>query len=895
MAYRITYGGRDLFDPYTDDVVYDAKLTAKSNNPDYLDFTVPLGHDLYGEVEGRGEVVELSWDGTVLFRGEVESIDVDTEGNKEVACTGALSWLEDTVVRPYSTIVNEQSLCAPPNVDELFQWYVDQHDEHIMDDRRRFVVGVNQGAALDENNYVYRSSEQLPTTWDEISDKILDSLGGYVTVDYTEPTTINLYADVHETNAQVIDFGVNITDFSSKTDTARTYTAVRAVGKAPEKEEGDESEDEEPAPTLADLPDQCVEGTIWKRGDVVYDSAQVERYGYREYAYSNNDCTTAEGLLASAVTKLQALMSPTLTVIVKAADLALYMEGYDHLKVGQAARVRSALHDVDEYLMVSSVTVDLQDPGNTEYTLGAEYSTLTGQQSSYLKSQTASINKALDTATALSPEVKAAAKTATDAASAAATAAEKADAAAESVDAKLDKTEAADTYATIVDLKVTDGKADAAATDAADAKDTADTASAAATDAKTTADAAATDAATAKTDASAAKSTATAAKTTADAASAAATTAKTTASTAKDTADAAQSTATDAKDAADNAQTAADAAQAAADTAKAATNTLGTLIRETTGGVEVGKSADGSTYTGTHALVGTDTFSIHSKKHKELASFGANNVSLANATNVGTVGFFGGVDVIKGGIKYTSEGSYSSLELHAGKDPTEDEGWMYLASTLSSGVTTSTKGWSSTYPVLTATKKYLWGYSDSVTTPKILGVYTSGAESTGEVTITAHADASRYARIAMNALKGSQVTLQGAYGSESASLSVFPYSSTYGGIFFTTPRFYVNSTAGQPAVMFVGSKTVKMTAVDSTHSTCALFTAAQYKAITGVAFDKTKHNVTCMNGEHDACANIWSMMASYSESDDNIHLMCMTSTKVSDTIRVNYTITIDAS
>jgi hypothetical protein len=788
MAYRITYGGRDLFDPYTDDVVSDAKLTAKSNNPDYLDFTVPLGHDLYGEVEGRGEVVELSWDGTVLFRGEVESIDVDTEGNKEVACTGALGWLGDTVVRPYSTLVNEQPLCAPSNVDGLFQWYVDQHDEHVMDGRRRFVVGVNQGAALDPNNYVYRSSEQLPTTWDEISDKILDSLGGYVTVDYTEPTTVNLYADVHETNAQVIDFGVNITDFSSKTDTGDMYTAVRAVGKAPEKEEGDESEDEEPAPTLADLPDQCVEGTIWKRGDVVYDAAQVERYGYREYAYSNTDCTTAEGLLTSAITKLKALMSPTFTVTVKAVDLALYMEGYDHLKVGQAVRVRSALHGVDEYLMVSSVTVDLQDPGNTEYTLGAEYSTFTGQQSSYLKSQTASINKALDTATALSPEVKAAAKTATDAASAAATAAEKADAAAESVDGKLDKIEAADTYATITDLKVTDGKAD-------NAQSTADAASTAATDAKDTADAA-------KSTATTANTTAKAAQTTANNAASTASAAKTTATTAKSTADAASATATTAKD--------------TADTAKAATDTLQTLIRETSDGIEVGKSADGSTYSGTHTLVGTDAFSVHDEEHKVLASFGATSASIGNAADLASlqVGKMLSVES-NSGVSYIITGASGYSEMNIGA----------LAKWTEIG-------------------------------PKISFINNSK-------TMLTYAD--RYS----------------FYG---GTTSLYPAT-------FTWEQFRKKLLTHT----YVGSNTKTITAVDSTHSTCVLFTAAQYKAITGVAFDQKKHNVTCMNGEHDACANIWSMLASYSASDGNVHLMCMTSTKVSGTIRVNYTITINAS
>ncbi len=421
MAYRLTYDGEILFDPYTDAVVYDAQLTAKANNPDYLDFTVPPTHPLYDEVRGRGGLVRLEWGAATLFLGEVESVETDVEGAKQVACVGALAWLGDTVVRPYSTLEGEQPLAAPSTVDGLFAWYVDQHNAHVLDGRRRFAVGVNQGWALDENNRVYRSSTQLPTTWDEISDKLLDTLGGYVSVRY-DPLTVDYWADVHETNAQVIDFGVNITDFSESADTAGMYTAVRPVGKAPEKEKGAEEDPE--APTLDELPDGPTDAAgIRKLGDVVYAPEAVALYGYRECAFSDNDCTTAAGLLASAVKRLQALMAPTLSVTVKAVDLALFMEGHEHLRVGQAVRVRSAFHGVDEYLMVTSATVDLQDPGNTEYTLGAETSTLTGQQSDYLRGINGSINGALDAASAMSAEAKAAAKDAGDAARSAADAA----------------------------------------------------------------------------------------------------------------------------------------------------------------------------------------------------------------------------------------------------------------------------------------------------------------------------------------------------------------------------------------------------------------------------------------------------------------------------------------
>jgi hypothetical protein len=428
MAYKLYYGPGALFDPTTDNVVYDAKLTAKTNTSDYLDFTVPYGHDLYDSLAVKAETVKLYWDKDCLYVGTIESIETDIQGNLDVTCTGALDWLADSIVRPYSTVEGEQPLVAPTSVDGLFEWYIDQHNEHCLDARKQFSVGENQGALLDENNYVYCASGQMPDTLSEVKSKIISDLGGYLFVNY-EPLTIDLYADVHTTNAQIIDFGVNITDFTSTTDTSEQYTAIRPEGATPESEEG--SEETQRPITIEALADGGVDGysDLWKVGDVVYSVSGVARYGYREYAYSNTDCTTEQGLLTSACKKLNAILSPDLSITVKAVDLSLFMDGYTHLKVGEAVRVRSKFHGIDEYLMVQSIELDLQDPSQSTYELGAEYSTLTGQQSTYLKNLNSNINSALDATSALSDETKAAASEAKDAKTQAAEAKAAADAA----------------------------------------------------------------------------------------------------------------------------------------------------------------------------------------------------------------------------------------------------------------------------------------------------------------------------------------------------------------------------------------------------------------------------------------------------------------------------------
>ena len=147
-----------------------------------------------------------------------------------------------------------------------------------------------------------------------------------------------------------------------------------------------------------------------------HDVEAVARYGYREYYVSNTDIKTHDGLLEYACKTLNTLLSPALTISVRAVDLALILgEKYQHLQLGQAVRVRSKPRKVDEYLMVNSIDLDLMNPENTTFDLGASYDTLTGQQSAYLKSLNASINASLDTVDALGDNVKNSAKLAQEA------------------------------------------------------------------------------------------------------------------------------------------------------------------------------------------------------------------------------------------------------------------------------------------------------------------------------------------------------------------------------------------------------------------------------------------------------------------------------------------------
>ena len=145
---------------------------------------------------------------------------------------------------------------------------------------------------------------------------------------------------------------------------------------------------------------------IFKDGDVIYSVSYVARYGYKEFVYSETDVDDKKELLKLAVAKLKSLMAPVLTIDVRAVDQALYNPKHRHLFAGQAVRVRSKAHKVDEFMMVSSIDLDLIDPSQTTATLGVAYDTLTGQQSSFLRNLDSKIVASVDAVDKLGENVK---------------------------------------------------------------------------------------------------------------------------------------------------------------------------------------------------------------------------------------------------------------------------------------------------------------------------------------------------------------------------------------------------------------------------------------------------------------------------------------------------------
>ena len=423
--YTVRYGDSYLHDPYDDDAKV-SNLTVNSvlNGSCTCTFNITPTNPLYGTLEIRSmtNAIYVCEDDTVLFEGYITSLDTSYDLICTVNCNSGLGYLSDTIIRPYATYKSDEDPTGLNYIDgnpnTLFEWYISQHNAHAQAGKQ-FSVGINQAISVCNRNYIYQSNTGYSETASEINTVFIDTYGGYLFSRYENGIRIiDYFSDCVDVNAQVIDFGENLTNFSKSDTETDVYTCLIPIGYTPEDETDDDGNviKSYPPLSLADMADgYTAYSGFYVEGDRVYYVPAVETYGIIEQYQSYSDDEDVETLLYHAVADLLNSFSPSITIEAKAVDLSLYKTGYKPLLPGQLVRIRSAPHNIDSYMLLSEMDLDLQNPGNTTYTFGMTYGTLTGLQNKKITELNSSLNRQLDSVSALDKTTKDAAKAAQNA------------------------------------------------------------------------------------------------------------------------------------------------------------------------------------------------------------------------------------------------------------------------------------------------------------------------------------------------------------------------------------------------------------------------------------------------------------------------------------------------
>lgn len=390
--YILKYAGSVLHDPRTDVQISAGTLKEESGQSPALSLTIQSTHPLWDSFtrdtvmlpNREVELVEYET-GIVLFRGRVRAISMEFDGSKKLTCEGAMAYLNDTTVRPYKTYDTDEIECdinAPAEANKLFEWFIEQHNAHVMNACEKFRIGVNAGA-----NYgkLQRGTGTRPATLKEMRDKLEKACGGWLRVRYDATgSIIDWLPDTGAAEAtQRVELGSNLLDLDTQVDGKDIYTAIVPVGKT------GKGSDEHKVNVSAET--AYVPFGFAIQGDVVVDMAAVEKYGLIEKTMSY-DLDKPQALADKAVADLAA---GKLDDSIEVSTFDLHNLNEQTLPVDFLDRVfvKSEPHGIERYMICSGRTINLTNPTATQYKLGAITATLTKGATSSQESAQESIAK----------------------------------------------------------------------------------------------------------------------------------------------------------------------------------------------------------------------------------------------------------------------------------------------------------------------------------------------------------------------------------------------------------------------------------------------------------------------------------------------------------------------
>lgn len=390
--YILKYAGSVLHDPRTNTQISAGTLKEESGQSPTLSLTIQPTHPLWDSFTRdtvmlpSREVELLEFEtGIVLFRGRVRAVSMEFDGSKKLTCEGAMAYLNDTTVRPYKTYDTDEIECdinAPAEANKLFEWFIKQHNAHVMNACEKFIIGVNAGA-----NYgkLQRGTGTRPATLKEMRDKLEKACGGWLRVRYDATgSIIDWLPDTGAAEAtQRVELGSNLLDLDTQIDGKDIYTAIVPVGKT------GKGQDEHKVNVSTET--AYVPFGFAIQDDAVVDMAAAEKYGRIEKTVSY-DLDKPQALADKAVADLAAGKLDD-SIEVSAFDLHNLNEQTLPIDFLDRVFVKSGPHGIERYMICSGRTINLTNPTATQFKLGAITATLTKGATSSQESAQESIAK----------------------------------------------------------------------------------------------------------------------------------------------------------------------------------------------------------------------------------------------------------------------------------------------------------------------------------------------------------------------------------------------------------------------------------------------------------------------------------------------------------------------
>lgn len=339
-------------------------LELEVNKSGSFTFTLYPTHPRYGMPEKLKSIITVYQDDYLLFRGRVLDEETTWYNQTDYDCEGELSFLLDSILRPYE---------FSGSITDYLSMLLDSHNAQV-DEEKRFVLG--NVTVTDPNDYIVRSNIDYTSTWTEMQDKLLNLLGGYLTIRHEDGVAyLDYIQDFTLLSPQKIEFGKNLLDLTRIRKGADIATVLIPLGAKLTDEEGKETDRR--------LTIESVNGGV----DYIEDADAIAQFGIIVQTTIFDDVTEPENLKTKGLAHLAQLVKPPGTIDVTAADMASTGQSVESFHLGTYVQATSAPHGIDQRFLVSKISIRLLSPAENRMTLGGSLTGLAGAVAGFSHTQ----------------------------------------------------------------------------------------------------------------------------------------------------------------------------------------------------------------------------------------------------------------------------------------------------------------------------------------------------------------------------------------------------------------------------------------------------------------------------------------------------------------------------
>lgn len=344
----------ELYNPMDttgEQIVTDPVLILEVGKSGTLTFTIAANHPYKDKIKALSSEITVYSDAETepIFAGRHIGDEKDFYNSGKVTCEGELSYLCDSVQRPFTSTSN-----GGPFLEECLT----THNAQV-EARKQFTLG--KVSVADPSGEVERKIETADTTMNVLKSQLIEISAGNLRVRRENGVKYIDYLDIYgDENTQVIEFSKNLIDMTRSSDPTQLFTALIPYGA--EDDEGNR----------IDI------SSVNNGKDYLVDETAIKTYGYIWHSETFDDCSDATQLLKKAKAYLADSTAIETTVEVTAVDMSLLEDRETSLKLGCYTRVYSAAHDFDEKMILNKKVLYLDSPEKDTYTFGATLQTFTG-------------------------------------------------------------------------------------------------------------------------------------------------------------------------------------------------------------------------------------------------------------------------------------------------------------------------------------------------------------------------------------------------------------------------------------------------------------------------------------------------------------------------------------